>query len=228
MRWRRFATVLLGSLLVVVVLTWWLARRPVEVPPLPQEASAPGLSAAEANARGTSPRTERPTATRAVTTPAGTTTATPLPGATLAPTPTAAQPTQPSTTPTSDVGDQPEARATDEEGDAGVRFTMDRDGIRAAMTSARPGISECYEAWLAATPDLAGGIAVSFRIAPNPDGGAGFIDEVHIVDGGLGHVAMEGCALNALQDVTFDVAADAEPLRVTYPFVFAPKEKEGD
>lgn len=130
--------------------------------------------------------------------------------------------------PTNGPADQTEARTGDEAGDAGVRFTMDRDGIRAAMRSARPGIGECYEAWLAATPDLAGGIAVSFRIAPNTDGGAGFIDEVHIIDGGLGHVAMEGCVLNAIQDVTFDVAADAEPLRVTYPFVFTPKEKEGD
>jgi len=97
---------------------------------------------------------------------------------------------------------------------------MTREGIQSAIRSHLHDISGCYAAWLQLNPDLRGRMNVSFRIRPNEDGGPGVVDQVSLVDGGMGQVALEGCVLNVMQDLRFDTPPGSEPVNVTYPFIF--------
>lgn len=94
----------------------------------------------------------------------------------------------------------------------------DKEGIRAAMRDAIPKLKECYEPWAAMNPELSGKLSASFVLGP--DGGTP--DDVHVVEGGLGSEALEGCVLSVVEsELHFERTADGEPVRVTYPLRFS-------
>ncbi len=96
--------------------------------------------------------------------------------------------------------------------------TLDREGIRGAIREKLPEMQDCYEAWLQQNPELGGTVALSFQVIA-ADGG-GVVQNITIVDGGVGHRAFEGCVGNVFNDLDFE-----EPLggtmNVTYPVMFS-------
>jgi hypothetical protein len=67
-------------------------------------------------------------------------------------------------------------------------------------------------------------MVVGFSIGPD-DAGSGEVTRVAVIDGGLGHILMEGCVLNAVHDLRFD---DPEgELTVHYPLTFSSAEEDG-
>lgn len=103
--------------------------------------------------------------------------------------------------------------------DAGVRFAVDREGIRAAMRSALPEVKDCYEAWLKLNPSLGGKLVVTLTIDTD-DGVEGRVSRIAPLDAGLGHVPFEGCVLSSLADLRFEPPL-AGPVNVSYPFLFS-------
>lgn len=102
----------------------------------------------------------------------------------------------------------------------GTAYKIDRDGIRAAIRSQMPEIRECYEAWLQQNPRLQGRMVVGFEISAD-DAGAAEVTQVSLVDGGLGQPFMEGCVLNAFQDLRFEKPpGGGGKVTVNYPITF--------
>lgn len=103
--------------------------------------------------------------------------------------------------------------------DAGARFAIDREGIRAAMRSAIPEVKDCYESWLPMNPGLGGKLVVTFTIDTD-DAVEGHITQLTVGDAGIGHVPLEGCVLSSLSDLRFDPPLNG-PINVTYPIVLS-------
>ena len=103
--------------------------------------------------------------------------------------------------------------------DAGVRYRLDRDGIRGAVRASIGEVKDCYEQWLKLQPALGGRLAVKFTIDTD-DGVEGRVTAISVGDAGIGHTAMEGCVLNVFQDLRFEAPLSG-PLDVTYPLVFS-------
>jgi hypothetical protein len=80
-------------------------------------------------------------------------------------------------------------------------------------------IAECYESWLKQNPKLAGHMVVGFLITPD-DAGTGEVTHVELLDGGLGQPFMEGCVLNAFQDIRFSQPEGGGQVLVHYPLHF--------
>lgn len=102
--------------------------------------------------------------------------------------------------------------------DGGVRYPLDKDGIRAAVKSAIPDVKDCYESWLAMNPALGGRLIVKLTIDTD-DGVEGRVTRLSLADGGMGNVAFEGCALSSFSDLRFEPPLDG-PMNVTYPLLF--------
>lgn len=105
--------------------------------------------------------------------------------------------------------------------DGGPLHALTRDGIKSAVTEELPGIRECYQGWLQQNPALGGKLKVEFTIAEIPGRARGKVMRVDIPDGGMGHVAMEGCVRNVFKGMRFEAPKNGE-MRVTYPLTFAP------
>ncbi len=103
--------------------------------------------------------------------------------------------------------------------DGGVRYPLDKDGIRAAVKSAIPDVKDCYESWLAMNPALGGRLIVKLTIDTD-DGVEGRVTRLSLADGGMGNVAFEGCALSSFSDLRFEPPLDG-PMNVTYPLLFS-------
>ncbi len=99
-----------------------------------------------------------------------------------------------------------------------------KNGIQTAMREVIPELEDCYEGWVQREASLGGSIAVAFVIDKN-DAGVGAVSGLSIVDGGLGHTALEGCVLNVMNDLTFE--PPTAPVNVTYPLNFAPTPPDG-
>lgn len=139
----------------------------------------------------------------------------------------------PLTTPDQPVVDQPSgelprasadpsrtsATTTTSATDAGTRFAIDRDGIRAAMRSAIPEVKDCYESWLPMNPGLGGKLVVTFTIDTD-DAVEGRVTQIAVADAGIGHVPLEGCILSSLSDLRFDPPLNG-PINVNYPLVLS-------
>ena len=109
--------------------------------------------------------------------------------------------------------------------DAGiVIFQLNKAGIAGAIHSKISEMAGCYEAWLEQDPTLQGNMVVGFRIVAD-DAGTSLVDQVQIIDGGLGQRAMDGCVLNVFQDLRFEHADS--PIEVHYPLTFASSEDAG-
>ncbi len=100
--------------------------------------------------------------------------------------------------------------------DAGVRFPLSAQGIKAAVQDAKPDLQQCYEEWTKLSPSLQGHLKIGFRIS---DGGV--VDRVRLVeDAGMGNTAFEGCVLSVMSDLRFDPPESGD-LEVTYPIAFS-------
>jgi hypothetical protein len=109
--------------------------------------------------------------------------------------------------------------------DAGGRaYPTTTDGIRDAIHSRMKEFSSCYESWIEMEPKLSGRLFVSFRIEENMDGGGGIVRDVGLVDGGIGNVAFEGCIMNVLSGMDFEIPPDGGAVNVRYPLNFANDE----
>lgn len=102
--------------------------------------------------------------------------------------------------------------------DAGVVHATSSDGIDDAVQTVMPELWDCYHAWSQQQDGLGGRITLSFVIVAN-DAGVGVIEKLSLVDGGLGHTALDGCVLNVLSGLSFE--APSSPLNVTYPMTFS-------
>lgn len=103
--------------------------------------------------------------------------------------------------------------------DAGLR-PLTPEGIQGAMQDALGDISDCYENWLQQNPDLSGRMTMHFVVRAEGDSGVATIAVVEVIDGGLGHVAMEGCVGNVIHGLRFEPPAEGET-SVNYPFSFS-------
>lgn len=103
-------------------------------------------------------------------------------------------------------------------------WTIDRDGIKAAMKDSRPKLKECYAAWQKADETLGGKLVVSFTVVPQEperegEEPFGRIAKVQIPDSELDHALLEGCVLNVLTGLKW--TAPDNPITVNYPFRFS-------
>jgi hypothetical protein len=104
--------------------------------------------------------------------------------------------------------------------DAGVLHALTRDGIKGAIQQEMPEIRECYEAWLEQNPALAGKLKVQFTIVEVPGKARGKVVKVDTADGGMGHLAFEGCVKNVFSGLRFERPEHGGEMRVTYPLAF--------
>ncbi len=105
--------------------------------------------------------------------------------------------------------------------DGGVLHALTREGIKAAIAEGLPAIRECYDGWLQQNPALNGKMKVQFTIAEIPGRDRAKVMRVEIADGGMGHLAMEGCVGNVFKGMRFERPEGGET-RVTYPLSFSP------
>jgi hypothetical protein len=97
---------------------------------------------------------------------------------------------------------------------SGSQFTVDSDGVAAAVTSRRAGLDSCYGTAVLHTPDLPAAQSFTVRIEPNPGQTWGTITSVQAAGAAHGTV-LETCALDVLGQVRFrDVAG---PTTLTVP-----------
>ncbi len=103
----------------------------------------------------------------------------------------------------------------------GRRWAPDRVGIRGAMDEARPGLRDCYEQWLRATPGAGGKLVVRFDIVTDPeDPSRGRVDAVEVADSSLRHPLLEACLLSEISALRFEAPPDGK-LSVSYPLLFS-------
>lgn len=107
--------------------------------------------------------------------------------------------------------------------DGGPLHALTRDGIRGAVAEELPAIKECYEGWLQQNPALSGKLKVEFTIVEIPGRDRAKIMRVDIADGGIGHIAMEGCVRNVFKGMRFEAPQGGE-MRVTYHLAFESKQ----
>ncbi|MCP4871076.1 MAG: AgmX/PglI C-terminal domain-containing protein [Proteobacteria bacterium] len=106
-------------------------------------------------------------------------------------------------------------------------WSVDPQGIDAAVREALPQLRECYQAWLNVDPDIGGRVLFEIVIDVPQDGEAAedgtplaAITELGIADTTVEHPMMESCALNVFSDLWFS-PPDNGPVKVTYPVVLA-------
>lgn len=214
MRWKPLAALLGVILLAALAFSVWGPR--AAAPAGSADATEAGLASPGAAGAATGLRAPpAPAAARpppVVTAPAND--GRPRAGA-LAPLPVAAPAPMPAVSPPTPPP-APEAHAAI---DAGPTWTVDKDGIRSAIREKVPELRDCYEPWLLANPELQGRIKVSFTIDEDPDTGLGHVSEIGVLDGGMAHLAMQGCVMNVFKDLHFEPPQNG-PVKVNYPLSF--------
>lgn len=105
----------------------------------------------------------------------------------------------------------------DEEAEPEI-FPMDREGVRAAVTSASKEIRQCYDTLLQSYPDTAGRIDVRFEIEGQGD--RSIVTGVEVTDETMNSRYMTGCVLTAMEDIQFEGTEVGEIGSVSWPFVF--------
>lgn len=94
----------------------------------------------------------------------------------------------------------------DEEPVEPMIYELSREGVNAAFEEQRPKFRECYGAWQRAHPDLGGVLEVMFVISEDPDDPEnGKVTDVGINESELDHELLEGCVLNTLGEMRFEV-----------------------
>lgn len=115
----------------------------------------------------------------------------------------------------------PSSSGTEASGEAPSVFAPVPAGIRQAMQQARPALRDCYEDWLRMQPGLGGRLVTEFIIAVPEDKNATLaeVKEVKLADTSIKHPMLEGCVLNVIGDLQFEVPDD--DVSVAYPFQFS-------
>lgn len=214
MRWRVLGPVLGLILLGALLFSFWPASAPELPPPEPRVAPTAPVAAAPPGPpnRAEAPRPPAPPPAPVVAAPAAV--------------PPPAPPER-----TEQLDPEPDwqhlkalglTEADIEPLDGGPLFALTRDGIKAAVTEGLPEIRECYEGWLQQNPSLSGKMKVQFNIAEIPGRDRAKVMRVEIADGGMGHIAMEGCVRNVFKNMRFEAPKGGE-LNVTYPLSFESK-----
>lgn len=93
-----------------------------------------------------------------------------------------------------------------------------KDDIKSVVKAHSTEVRACYEMALAKSPELQGKITVSFNIEPS-----GQITSAAIQSSTLDHDGLEHCVLTAVAGWQFSPRTEAEPLTVSYPFMFQAK-----
>lgn len=124
--------------------------------------------------------------------------------------PAVASPVEPASLPDAEPAEQGE-------GDELV-WSVDADGIQAAVAEATPAMEECYAGWVRANKELGGRILVRFVI--DEADGEGVVREASLVSDEVEHPLLTGCVLNAMSELKFEPPADG-PTTVNYPVVFS-------
>lgn len=105
---------------------------------------------------------------------------------------------------------------------------LSKKGLRRAIEEKLPEIRECYEAWQKQNPAIAGRLMVGFDITADNSGTAE-VQHIEVLDGGVGQPFMEGCVLNAFQDIRFEEPPGGGRVKVRYPIDLGPGgEDAGD
>lgn len=109
-------------------------------------------------------------------------------------------------------------------------WALDREGITGAMAEARPEIKRCYEQWLADNPGLAGKMVATMVIEAAEEGAeVAKVHSVDLKDSELDHPFLEGCVLNAMEELRFEnPTGDTGRLTVNYPFLFSSEGEDDD
>ena len=115
--------------------------------------------------------------------------------------------------------------APDEAQEPAMRYSIDRDGIKAAVSDSKGEIKTCYEAWLKTGAKIQGKLVVQFTIeASKEEGAPARINKAALLDSSLDHPFMEGCVLDVMRGLKFDPPERGGEVTVKYPFNF----DEGD
>lgn len=163
-----------------------------------------------------------PSASPAWRTPATDSRPAPLVHSTTSSTPTPAT-TNPAPVVVASVADVARARQDDSRprDELPTPYEFSKEGFRRAIEEKMPEIRECYEAWQKQNPGLAGRLLVGFDIAAD-NRGAAEVQHVELVDGGVGQPFMEGCVLNAFEDIRFEEPPGGGQVKVRYPIELGP------
>lgn len=104
-------------------------------------------------------------------------------------------------------------------------YEFSKEGLRGAIEEKLPEIRECYEAWQKQNPAIAGRLMVGFDIAADNSGTAE-VQRIELLDGGVGQPLMEGCVLNAFQDIRFEEPPGGGRVKVRYPIDLGPGSED--
>lgn len=95
--------------------------------------------------------------------------------------------------------------------------SFDASEVRREIRRDLPKINRCYESALRHDPSLAGKVAVQFTVAPEGD-----VHEAEVVHNTTGSPQVARCVARVVSKVRFRPRrAGEDPLRFTFPFVFA-------
>lgn len=131
---------------------------------------------------------------------------------------TLAPPTVTKYTPTLNNADDDDADPLQE-----MVWSADKSGIQSAMREITPAIRECYDGWIQDNREMQGKLVVKFTIGADPGADEAKVQSVNLPESELGNPLMEGCVLNAVSGLRFDVPDDGN-LTVNYPFRFSAQE----
>jgi hypothetical protein len=140
---------------------------------------------------------------------------------TRAPVPLAAKVHPPAAKPATPNAPAPKGTATASPG-------ADKDAIRASVRAVLGDIKTCYETALTSNEKLGGRMMVEMHIGNH--NGKGRVEDAEVVPQGSDDAVaplFEQCVLEVLWQADFPAPPGAEPLIVTYPFVFAPGPVSG-
>ena len=105
-------------------------------------------------------------------------------------------------------------------------YSLDREGIRAAIQDRQQDVADCYRQWVGSMAGAGGKVKISFKISPAEDGKSHHVVEAHLEDSDLAQPFLEGCILNVVSELNFAPNEDGESTRVTYPFIFRNTKSE--
>lgn len=100
---------------------------------------------------------------------------------------------------------------------AKVAGLLRKDQIREVVRDHIDEVRECYDARLAAKPDAAGRVAISFTI-----GAEGSVTAATVESSSMDDEEMETCVADTIRSWVFPAPEHGGPVVVTYPFNFDP------
>ena len=115
-----------------------------------------------------------------------------------------------------DLGKRGKARTRIVPGRTVVKGSLTKAEISRVIRRNLPRFKFCYEKQLAANPDLAGKVAVSFTIAPT-----GAVARASVQESSMNEAAVESCVARVMKSLKFPKPRGGGIVVVTYPFVFA-------